>query len=80
MEGVLLAVQEGRHYAYPDVMVSCDADDQQAKRSFHAPVLLIEVLSPSTAEYDRGHKFNHCRHLPSLQHYLLVSHTSWLVQ
>ncbi|MDO7853675.1 Uma2 family endonuclease [Hymenobacter sp. CA1UV-4] len=80
MEGVQLAVQEGRHYTYPDVMITCDAADQQAKRILKAPVLLIEVLSPSTAEYDRGRKFNQYKQLPSLQHYLLVSQTSWLVE
>jgi Uma2 family endonuclease len=80
MEGVQLAVREGRHYTYPDVMVTCDPVDQQAKRILTAPVLLIEVLSPSTAEYDRGRKFNQYKQLPSLQHYLLVSQTSWLVE
>lgn len=80
MEGVQLAVQEGRHYTYPDVMISCDAADQQAKRIIKAPVLLIEILSPSTSEYDRGRKFNQYKQLPSLQHYLLVSQTSWLVE
>lgn len=80
MEGVQLAVQEGHHYTYPDVMITCDPDDQRAKRILHAPVLLIEVLSPSTAEYDRGRKFNQYKQLPSLQHYLLVSQTSWLVE
>ncbi|MFD2717972.1 Uma2 family endonuclease [Hymenobacter monticola] len=80
MEGVQLAVQEGRHYTYPDVMITCDAADQQAKRIVKAPVLLIEILSPSTSEYDRGRKFNQYKQLPSLQHYLLVSQTSWLVE
>ncbi|GAA3978379.1 Uma2 family endonuclease [Hymenobacter antarcticus] len=80
MEGVQLAVQEGHHYTYPDVMITCDPDDQQAKRIIKAPVLLVEVLSPSTAEYDRGRKFNQYKQLPSLQHYLLVSQTSWLVE
>ncbi|MDB5235211.1 MAG: Uma2 family endonuclease [Hymenobacter sp.] len=80
MEGVQLAVQEGRYYTYPDVMITCDPVDQQAKRILKAPVLLIEVLSSSTAEYDRGRKFNQYKQLPSLQHYLLVSQTSWLVE
>ncbi|HEX8328449.1 MAG TPA: Uma2 family endonuclease [Hymenobacter sp.] len=80
MEGVQLAVQEGRHYTYPDVMITCDPEDQRAKRILKAPVLLIEVLSHSTAEYDRGRKFNQYKQLPSLQHYLLVSQTSWLVE
>ena len=37
-----------------------------------APVLVIEVLSPSTAAYDRGEKFAHYRRLESLQEYMLV--------
>ncbi|MDO7877034.1 Uma2 family endonuclease [Hymenobacter sp. ASUV-10] len=80
IEAVQLAVQEGRHYTYPDVMVSCDPADRQADLTMRAPVLLVEVLSPSTAEYDRGKKFNQYKQLPSLQHYLLVSQTSWLVE
>ena len=79
-EGVQLAVEEGRHYTYPDVMISCDPSDQQARRTIQAPVLIIEVLSPSTAEYDRGRKFRQYQKLPSLKHYLLVSQTSWLVE
>ena len=80
MEGVQLSVPEGRHYTYPNVMIICDPDDQRAKRILHVLVLLIEVLSPSTAEDDRGRKFNQYKQLPSLQHYLLVSQTSWLVE
>lgn len=35
------------------------------------PVLLVEVLSPSTADVDRGGKFGHYRQIPSLQEYLV---------
>ncbi|GAA4359830.1 Uma2 family endonuclease [Hymenobacter saemangeumensis] len=80
MEGVQLAVQQGRHYVYPDVMISCDPADQLAQLTFQAPVLIVEVLSPSTEDYDRGQKFNQYKKLPSLQHYLLVSQNSWLVE
>lgn len=34
--------------------------------------VIIEILSPSTAAYDRGAKFDHYRQLPGLRHYLLV--------
>jgi Uma2 family endonuclease len=36
------------------------------------PALLVEVLSPSTEEYDRGEKLRHYQHLASLQAVLLV--------
>jgi Uma2 family endonuclease len=61
---------------YPDVTVVCgpterDAVDPQAVTN---PVLIIEVLSRSTEEYDAGDKFEHYKTLPSLRQYVLVSH------
>ena len=38
-----------------------------------SPILIIEVLSPSTADFDRGTKFNRYRSLESLQEYVLIS-------
>lgn len=80
MEAVRLAVEEGRYYAYPDVMVSCDSHDQRESQQLHSPLLIVEVLSPSTEVYDRGLKFNQYKKLPSLRHYLLVSQKAWLVE
>jgi Uma2 family endonuclease len=61
-------------YTYPDVMVVCGedqvADDQ--KDTILNPVLIVEVLSESTREYDRGRKFQHYRTLPSLIEYLTI--------
>jgi Uma2 family endonuclease len=69
-----LRVAPGGLYTYPDVMVICAevqfADDQ--KDTVLNPVVLIEVLSDSTRDYDRGSKFQHYRSLPSLQEYLTV--------
>jgi Uma2 family endonuclease len=80
MEAVRLAVEENRHYTYPDVMVSCDPADQRESQQLHLPIFIVEVLSPSTEAYDRGLKFNQYKKLPSLRHYLLVSQTTWLVE
>ena len=44
------------------------------------PVLLIEVLSESTEDYDRGMKFKQYRQIPSLKEYLIVSQTEPLVE
>ncbi|RZJ58001.1 MAG: Uma2 family endonuclease [Hymenobacter sp.] len=73
MEAVRLAVEENRHYAYPDVMVNCDPHDQRESQQLCSPLLIVEVLSPSTAAYDRGKKFKQYQKLPSLRHYLLVA-------
>lgn len=58
---------------YPDVFVTCDRQDLRTEREFSAPILIAEVLSPSTEAYDRGQKFTQYRRLPSLREYLLVS-------
>ena len=58
---------------YPDLFVTCDAQDLTTERVFVAPTLIIEVLSPSTGEYDRSLKFALYRRLPSLKEYVLVN-------
>ena len=56
------------------------SNDRRAELQYQHPVLIVEVLSPSTEAYDRGLKFNQYKKLPSLQHYLLVSQKIWLVE
>ena len=80
MEDVRLAVQDDFHYTYPDVVVSCDPADRRDPYLVRQPVLIVEVLSPSTAEYDRSRKFNQYQKLPSLRHYILVSQTAWVLE
>lgn len=79
-ENVRLAVLQGELYTYPDVMVTCHSDDSPDKVMMHHPVLIIEVLSPGTESYDRVWKFSCYTQLSSLQHYLLVSASNWLVE
>ena len=57
---------------YPDVMVSCDTRDRTLTHHIESPLLVLEVLSASTERFDRGHKFQVCRTLPSLREYVLV--------
>lgn len=61
-------------YLYPDVMVSCDPRDRQPgeDRFISHPWLIVEVLSDSTASFDRGRKFQSYRSIDTLTHYLLV--------
>lgn len=61
---------------YPDITVVCgprerDPEDDLAVTN---PTLIVEVLSRSTEDYDRGDKFEHYKRLPSLRQYVLVSH------
>ena len=59
---------------YPDVFVSCDPRDRtpDAEPVQRHPQLVVEVLSDSTAAFDRGQKFEAYRSLDSLTAYLLV--------
>lgn len=67
-----LEVEAADAVFYPDVMVSCDEADRARALAIQAPCLIVEVLSDSTAAYDRGGKFAAYRRLASLQEYLLV--------
>jgi Uma2 family endonuclease len=63
-------------YAYPDVSVACGErlykDDKPP--SLLNPIVLVEVSSDSTEDYDRGKKFLHYQGIESLREYLVVSH------
>ena len=59
-------------YFYPDVMVTCSDKDRENHLAKSEPILIAEVLSPSTEAYDRGRKFSIYRQLPTLQHYWLI--------
>lgn len=62
-------------YTYPDIVVVCDEPrfEDDVFDTLLNPIVLIEVLSPSTEAYDRGEKFAHYRQIASLQEYVLVS-------
>lgn len=67
-------VPASNSFFYPDVVVSCHNADlaDGTTQVLHHPTLIVEVLSPSTAAFDRGAKFAHYRLLDSLQEYLLI--------
>lgn len=69
-------------YHYPDVVVVCGALERhpRADEVVCNPTLLVEVLSPTTADYDRGAKFEHYVTIPSLQEVLLISTGPRVVQ
>ncbi|RDC64608.1 Uma2 family endonuclease [Adhaeribacter pallidiroseus] len=69
-------------YTYPDVLAVCGEKQflDEKKDTLLNPVLIVEVLSPSTAGYDRGTKFMLYRSIPGLQHYVLVDSRSCHVE
>lgn len=72
MADMKIEVITKQSFFYPDVFVTCHPDDHRAELTMRHPVLVAEVLSPSTAAYDRGDKFIAYRTLPTLKEYLLI--------
>ena len=74
-------------YAYPDVIVTCGLETYQDQNRdvLLNPLMLVEVLSRSTQDYDRGHKFASYRTISSFQEYITVAHDrasieQWVLQ
>lgn len=70
-----ISVPTAKSYFYPDVGVVCEDPrfEDDVFDSLLNPIVIVEVLSPSTEAYDRGEKFAYYRQLTSLQEYVLVS-------
>lgn len=69
----------------PDVVLTCDrADWDEDKRlkpfKIQSPLIVVEVLSPSTERYDRTEKFARYKSCPTLEVYMLVSQDEQLVE
>ncbi len=71
-----MKLQVDERIFYPDVFVTCAEADRQRRQTMQEPSLIVEVLSPSTAAYDRGDKFGFYRRSASLREYALVDPVS----
>ncbi|HZH30904.1 MAG TPA: Uma2 family endonuclease [Pyrinomonadaceae bacterium] len=75
-------VPNSRRFFYPDVSIVCGetqfADDEQDV--VLNPIVVVEVLSESTAAFDRGKKFQSYQQIESLREYLLVSQDEYVVE
>jgi Uma2 family endonuclease len=62
-------VSRKRDYVYPDVLVVCDPVDLEDEHhdSLRNPALIVEVLSPSTQDYDHGRKWLLYQRISSLR-------------
>ena len=69
-----IKVPRGNFYTYPDISVACGPQfaGDKGDDTLVNPELLIEVLSQSTRDYDRGEKLRRYRTIPSFVEYLLV--------
>jgi Uma2 family endonuclease len=78
---VKLWIPRYREFTYPDVMV---IEGQPVYYSTNTtivtnPLLIVEVLSKSTKDYDRGDKFLYYRSIPEFKEYILIDQTKYYV-
>ncbi len=67
--------QQSELRAYPDVVVACppyEWDETEKPVALLNPLIVIEILSPSTQSYDHSLKWDKYRHIPALQEFILV--------
>jgi Uma2 family endonuclease len=69
-------IPENTLFTYPDISVFCGDFKKLGNDSSIGPTLIIEILSPSTKNYDRGEKFKLYREISSLKEYILVDSES----
>jgi Uma2 family endonuclease len=69
-----LHIPENTLYTYPDITIYCGEvkPSEKDEDTSILPTVVIEILSPSTKEYDRGTKFKLYRGIPSLREYILI--------
>ena len=70
---VQVHVSEKGPFFYPDLVVTCDPRDFRSRQFIQYPCLIVEVLSPGTAEFDRDQKFQQYARMESLREYVLIS-------
>ncbi len=63
---------DDRCYYYPDILVSCDSSDDNPYYR-EKPLLIVEVISPSTERIDRTEKRERYQKIPELLEYVLVA-------
>jgi Uma2 family endonuclease len=75
MGDVKVWIPDTQYFFYPDVMVIAGQPQyyENRKDAIINPLVIVEVLSESTQNYDKGTKFNYYRTLPSFQEYILIN-------
>lgn len=79
IEAVKARIEAANCFYYPDVMVACDKYDSKSVYT-DSPVLVVEVLSPTTASTDRREKRVNYMKLKSLQELVFVHQGKRLVE
>ena len=80
MADIKVNISNKKRFFYPDIVVTCDDNDDINAYDIKFPKIIVEVLSESTERFDRGKKFQYYRTIPSLQEYILISSQEYLIE
>ena len=80
MADIKVNISNKKRFFYPDIVVTCDDNDDVNAYDIKFPKVIVEVLSESTEKFDRGKKFQYYRTIPSLQEYILISSQEYLIE
>ena len=80
IDGMKLEIEIDEFYVYPDLIYSCNEDLKNADLVVKKPSLIFEVLSDSTALYDKEVKLKYYKRLASLTYFVLVSQKEIMVE
>ena len=71
-------IPENSLFTYPDISIICGdiINSGEDEDTATQPTVIIEILSPSTKNYDRGQKFMLYRAIPVLKEYILIDSES----
>ena len=75
-------IPENTLFTYPDISIYCNGLIHSIvdEDTSILPTVIIEILSPSTKNYDRGKKFNLYKDIPSLKEYIMIDSESISVE
>ena len=75
-------IPENTLFTYPDISIICGdiIPSKEDTDTAILPAVIIEILSPSTKQYDRGEKFKLYREIPSLKEYIMVDAESIFIE
>ena len=71
-ENVMTQIQSKKRYVYPDIVLTCNPEDQDPLIIVF-PYVIIEILSQDTAQYDRTEKFFQYQRIPSVEQCVFIA-------
>src|SRR4029079_3630723 len=80
--GQRIHIEKNTLFTYPDIFVVCGEIETRNNDDWNIlnPTVIVEILSPSTRDYDRGQKFKLYRDIPTLKEYVLVDSEAFNIE